>query len=113
MPRGEIGRHKGLKTCRLRSASSSPSRAPLKIINMKEELDRALALHKKGQLTDAKDILRLLKLHLNNSSLPQLFGTLYLQKNYDLSEKYLLSSLNTTPDNPISLNNLGLLKNKP
>ena len=63
---------------------------------MKEELDRALALHKKGQITDAEKIyLDLLKLHPNNSSLTQLLGTLYLQKNYDLSEKYLLSSLNT------------------
>ena len=79
---------------------------------MKEELNRALALHKKGQINDAEKIyLDLLKLYPNNSSLTQLLGTLYLQKkNYDLSEKYLLSSLDITPDNPISLNNLGLLK---
>ena len=79
---------------------------------MKEELNRALALHKKGQINEAEKIyLDLLKLNPNNSSLTQLLGTLYLQKkNYDLSEKYLLSSLDLTPDDPILLNNLGLLK---
>ena len=79
---------------------------------MKEELNRALALHKKGQINEAEETyLDLLKLYPNNSSLMQLLGTLYLQKkNYDLSEKYLLKSLEIKPDNPISLNNLGLLK---
>jgi len=79
---------------------------------MKEELNRALALHQKGQINEAEKIyLDLLKSHPNNSSLTQLLGTLYLQKkNYDLSEKYLLSSLDITPDNPFLLNNLGLLK---
>ena len=79
---------------------------------MKEELNRALALHQKGQINEAEKIyLDLLKSHPNNSSLTQLLGTLYLQKkNYDLSEKYLLSSLDITPDNPVLLNNLGLLK---
>ena len=41
----------------------------------------------------------------------QLIGTLYLQKkNYNLSEKYLLDSLEQDPKNPGTLNNLGILK---
>ena len=52
---------------------------------MKEELNRALALHQKGQINKAEKIyLDLLKSHPNNSSLTQLLGTLYLQKkNYE------------------------------
>ena len=79
---------------------------------MKEDLDRALALHRNGQLDKAKKIyLELLENDENNSSLLQLLGTIYLQiKNYDLSEKYFLKSLNNDPRNPGTLNNLGILK---
>ena len=79
---------------------------------MKEELDRALVLHRNGQLDKAKKIyLDLLENDENNSSLLQLLGTIYLQnKNYKLSEQYFLKSLNNDPNNPATLNNLGILK---
>jgi len=81
---------------------------------MKKDLDRALALHRGGQLDKAKKIyFDLLKKDENNSFLLQLLGTIYLQiKNYDLSEKYFLKSLNKDPVNPGTLNNLGILKKK-
>ena len=79
---------------------------------MKEDLNRALALHKNGQLNEAEKIyLRLLKKDKNNVSILQLLGTIYLQiKNYEFSEKYLLKSLEIDPKNPGTLNNLGILK---
>ncbi|MDA9878545.1 hypothetical protein N9C94_01410, partial [Candidatus Pelagibacter sp.] len=81
---------------------------------MKKDLDRALALHRGGQLDKAKKIyFDLLKKDENNSFLLQLLGTIYLQiKNYDLSEKYFLKSLNKDPVNPGTLNNLGILNKK-
>ncbi len=79
---------------------------------MKQDFDRALALHRSGQLDKAKIIyLDLLKKDQNNPSLLQLLGTIYLQnKDYELSEKYFLQSLNNDPKNPGTLNNLGILK---
>ena len=81
---------------------------------MKEDLNRALALHKNGQLNEAEKIyLRLLKKDKNNASILQLLGTIYLQiKNYEFSEKYLLKSLEKDPKNSGALNNLGILKKK-
>ena len=84
---------------------------------MKEELNQALALHKKGLINEAEKIyLNLIKTDKNNPSLMQLLGTLYLQKkNYTLSEEYFLKGLNLEPENASILNNLGILnkqKNK-
>ena len=81
---------------------------------MKQDFDRALALHRSGQLDKAKIIyLNLLKKDQNNPSLLQLLGTIYLQnKDYELSEKYFLQSLSYDPKNPGTLNNLGILKKR-
>ena len=79
---------------------------------MKEELKRALDLHKKGLINQAEKIyLDLIKINNKNPGLLQLLGTLYLQKrNYKLSEKYLNKGLEIEPENPVILNNLGILK---
>ena len=79
---------------------------------MKEDFNRALALHKNGKLNEAEKIyLHLLKKDTKNSAILQLLGTIYLQiKNYEFSEKYLLKSLEIDPKNPGTLNNLGILK---
>ena len=78
---------------------------------MDEDLSRALALHRSGNIDEAERIyLHLYKKNENNSNLCQLLGTIYLQKkNFQLSEKYLLKSLENDPVNPGTLNNLGLL----
>ena len=78
---------------------------------MDEDLKRALALHRSGNIDEAERIyLHLYKKNENNSNLCQLLGTIYLQKkNFQLSEKYLLKSLENDPVNPGTLNNLGLL----
>ena len=78
---------------------------------MDEDLNRALALHRSGNIDEAERIyLHLYKKNENNSNLCQLLGTIYLQKkNFQLSEKYLLKSLENDPVNPGTLNNLGLL----
>ena len=76
---------------------------------MDEDLSRALALHRSGNIDEAERIyLHLYKKNENNSNLCQLLGTIYLQKkNFQLSEKYLLKSLENDPVNPGTLNNLG------
>jgi protein O-GlcNAc transferase len=78
---------------------------------MKEEFNKALSLHKSGQLKEAEEIyLTLLKKNENNFSILQLLGTIYLQiKNYKKSEKYLIKALKKNPKNPSVLNNLGIL----
>ncbi len=78
---------------------------------MREDLDRALALHRKGQLDEAEKIyLNLLESSQNDYSILQLLGTIYLQKKkYNLSEEYLLKSLKLNPENEGTLNNLGIL----
>ncbi len=78
---------------------------------MNTDLQRALSFHKEGQIDKAiKIYLNLLKQNKDDSALLQLIGTCYLQtKNYGLSEKYLLKSFNIDPNNPGTLNNLGIL----
>ena len=78
----KIGRHKGLK---ILAACGVPvrvwPRAPVNIFQMKEELNRALDLHKKGFINQAEKIyLDLIKINNKNPGLFQLLGTLYLQK---------------------------------
>jgi protein O-GlcNAc transferase len=88
-------------------------RAPLKFVKM-NELNNALSLHRQGRLDEAEKIyLFLSKKDNNNSTLLQLLGTLYFQKEkYKIAESYLLKSLNKDPVNPSTLNNLGLLYKK-
>ncbi len=78
---------------------------------MNDNLKRAIALHRNGQIDKAEILyLDLLKKDENNSSILQLLGTVYLQKkNYKLSERYFLKSLNIDPNNPATINNLGIL----
>ena len=78
---------------------------------MNDNLKRAIALHRNGQIDKAEILyLDLLKKDENNSSILQLLGTVYLQKkNYELSEKYFLKSFNLDPNNPATINNLGIL----
>ena len=79
---------------------------------MNEELNKAIKFHRKGNLEKAEKIyLEILNFDKKNSYLLQLIGTLYLQKkNYNLSEKYLLNSLEQDSKNPGTINNLGILK---
>jgi len=79
---------------------------------MNKELDKAIKLHRKGNLEKAeKTYLEILNFNKKNSYLLQLIDTLYLQKkNYNLSEKNLINSLEQNPINPGTLNNLGILK---
>jgi len=78
---------------------------------MNEDLNKAIALHKKGQLFEAEKIYKnLLRKNNNNVAIMQLLGTIYLQtKNYELSKKYLHLSLKKDSNNPSTLNNLGIL----
>ena len=78
---------------------------------MNEDLKKAIALHKNGQLIEAEKIYKnLLRKNNNNVAILQLLGTIYLQtKNYELSEKYLYLSLKKDSNNPSTLNNLGIL----
>ena len=79
---------------------------------MNKDLDRAIVLHRKGQLDEAENIyLKIIEIDKNNYSILQLLGTLYLQKkNFKLSEKFLLKSLKQDQLNPGTINNLGILK---
>ncbi len=81
---------------------------------MKDDLNKGIQFHRKGELDKAEKIyLGLLKINKKDSSVLQLIGTIYLQKNnYLLAEKYFLESLVIQPDNPGALNNLGILKKK-
>ncbi len=81
---------------------------------MNEDLEKGIQLHRNGQLDKAEKIyLAHLETNKKDASLLQLLGTIYLQKNnYLLSEKYFLESLNLQPNNPGTLNNLGILKKK-
>jgi tetratricopeptide (TPR) repeat protein len=79
---------------------------------MNSDLQRAFSFHKNGQLDKAENLyLEILKTNINNSTILQLLGTLYLQKkNFELSKKYLIKSLKIDPINPSTLNNLGHLE---
>ena len=81
---------------------------------MNKELSEAVEFHRKGELDKAEKIyLAHLKNNKKDPSLLQLIGTIYLQKkNYSLAEKYFLDSLALQPDNPGTINNLGVLKKK-
>ena len=78
---------------------------------MNESLDQALKFHKNGDLDKAEIIyLNILKKNNTDASLLQLLGTLNLQKkNYKISEDYFLKSLELKPEDPVTLNNLGIL----
>ncbi len=79
---------------------------------MNEDLDKGIQFHREGKLDRAEKIyLAQLKINKKDASLLQLIGTIYLQKkNHSLAEKYFLDSLALQPDNPGTLNNLGILK---
>ena len=81
---------------------------------MNEDLQKGIQFHKKGELDKAEKVyLAHLEINKKDASLLQLIGTIYLQKNnYLLAEKYFLESLDLQPDNPATLNNLGILKKK-
>ena len=110
-PRGEIGRHKGLK---ILAACGVPvrvwPRAPLQLFAMNDR-NEAITLHRQGKFDKAERIyLNLLKKDENNPEILQLIGTLNLQiKKYKTAKTYLLKSLNEDSSNPVTLNNLGLL----
>ena len=78
---------------------------------MNFDFKRGLEYHKKGQLDEAEQVyLNFSKENEKNAEVLQLLGTLYLQKkNYPLSEKYFLKTLEIEPNNPNALNNLGIL----
>ena len=78
---------------------------------MNYDFRKGIELHKKGQLDEAEQVyLKFSKKNEKNAEVLQLLGTLYLQKkNYPLSEKYFLKTLEIEPNNPNALNNLGIL----
>ncbi len=81
---------------------------------MDNDLDKAINFHKKGQLDKAESLyIKLFNKNNKDSEVLQLLGTIYIQKNqFDLSETYLLKSLDINPYNAGTLNNLGILKKK-
>jgi protein O-GlcNAc transferase len=81
---------------------------------MNNTLKKAIEFHQSGNFEKAeKFYLRLLRSEkkINRSELQQLLGTLYLQnKKLDKARLHLELSFNSNPNNPFTINNLGLLE---